>query len=116
MKVIIANMRPYNWDICKESVITGLRKGSWRFPFESGDIFLMRVTGKDYGVRGIWAFESAENVTDQSRVPWTDAEYDMIIHFSPLILEFKEEFSEEFTGVSKYSDKVKFNASRLFGS
>jgi hypothetical protein len=116
MKVIIANMHPENWDTCKEGRITGLRKGAWRFKFDPGDVFLMRVTGKDYGVRGIWAFESEEPVVDKSNVPWTDAEYDLILHFSPLILEFKEEFSEEFAGASKYSEKVKINASRLFGS
>jgi hypothetical protein len=93
-----------------------VRKGSNRYPFQEGDIFLVRTTGKEYGVRGIWVFRRQERVKEETEVPWDGAEYDLILHFEPLILEFAQEFSEEFTGKSKYSEKVKINALRIAGS
>jgi hypothetical protein len=45
-----------------------------------------------------------------SEVPWTDADYERLLFFSPPVLEFREPFHEEFEGKSKYSDKIKLNA------
>jgi hypothetical protein len=82
----------------------------------SGDLFLMRVSGPDYGVRGIWAFESEHKIQNPSDVPWTDAEYAWRLSFNPLVLEFSQSFNEEFEGKSKYSDKIKLNAARIMTS
>ena len=116
MQVYVLNIHPHNWDICKEKRIFGLRRGSTRYPFQRGDIFLVRTTGKGYGVRGIWVFMEQESVKEETEVPWDDAEYDLILNFEPLIQEFKEEFSEDFAGKSKYSEKVKINALKISGS
>jgi len=97
-------------------VIFGIKKGSIHPKMKSGDLFLMRVSGPDYGVRGIWAFESEHKVQNPSEVPWTDAEYAWRLAFSPLVLEFSQPFNEEFEGKSKYSDKIKLNSARIITS
>jgi hypothetical protein len=83
---------------------------------ERGDLFLMRVSGIDYGVRGLWAFDTQHRIRNPSEVPWTDAEYEWLLSFNPLVLEFQEPFNEEFEGKSKYSDKIKLNAARIITS
>jgi hypothetical protein len=114
--VFVANCRPHNWDECRQKVIFGIKKGSIHPKMKSGDLFLMRVSGPDYGVRGIWAFESEQKVQNPSEIPWTDAEYAWRLAFSPLVLEFGQPFNEEFEGKSKYSDKIKLNAARIITS
>jgi hypothetical protein len=76
----------------------------------------MRVSGTDYGVRGIWAFDKERKIQNPSEAPWTDAEYEWLLSFSPLVLEFQQPFNEEFEGKSKYSDKIKLNAARIITS
>ena len=46
----------------------------------------------------LWYFTRYEPVTNETFVPWKDGEYSTIIHFEPLVLEFKKIFSEEFKG------------------
>ena len=112
----MANCRPHNWDDCRQRSIFGIKAGGVHPKIERGDLFLMRVSGPDYGVRGIWTFESERKVEKPSDVPWTDADYEWLLSFSPLVLEFRESFSEEFEGKSKYSDKIKLNAGRIVTS
>jgi len=115
-EVFVANCRPHNWDNCRQGSIFGVKRGSVHPKIERGDLFLMRVSGPDYGVRGIWAFESERKAEKPSDVPWTDAEYEWLLSFSPLVLEFRKPFNEEFEGKSKYSDKIKLNAGRIVTS
>jgi len=98
----LANCRPHNWDDCRQRSIFGIKAGGVHPKIERGDLFLMRVSGPDYGVRGIWTFESERKVEKPSDVPWTDADYEWLLSFSPLVLGFRESFSEEFEGKSKY--------------
>lgn len=114
--VFIVNIHPNNWGPCRDRRIFGLRKGLITPKFEKGDLFFVRVTGKDYGLRGIWSFERSTPVESPKEVPWTDAEYGRILYFNQLIREFKKPFCEEFAGKSKYSEKVKFNSARIMGS
>lgn len=114
--VFIVNIHPNNWDPCRDRSIFGLRKGLISPKLEKGDLFFVRVTGKDYGLRGIWSFERSSPVESPKEVPWTDAEYGRILYFNQLIREFKKPFCEEFVGKSKYSEKVKFNSARIMGS
>ena len=111
--VFVANCRPVNWDRCREGSIFGIRKGGIHPKITRGDLFLMRVTGPGYGVSGIWSFETERKTDRPSDVPWTDAEYDWLLTFTPLILEFRVPFHEEFAGPSRYSDKIKLNAGRI---
>jgi hypothetical protein len=73
----------------------------------------MQVSGADYEVRAIWTFERERKVEKPSDVPWTDADYEWLLSFWPLVREFREPFNEEFEGKSKYSDKIKLNAGRI---
>jgi len=109
-------MRPYNWETCRKDVIFGLRKGVTHFSPKPGDLFLVRLTGKENGVHGIWSFKKERAVESVADVPWTDAEYAYIFYFDPLVLEFGKRFDEEFYGVSKYSEKAKLNSMRIIGS
>lgn len=105
-KVFVANCRPHNWDECRQKVIFGIKKGNIHPRIEHGDLFLMRVSGIDYGVRGIWTFDKERKIQSPSEAPWTDAEYEWLLSFSPLVLEFQQPFNEKFEGKSKYSDKI----------
>lgn len=111
-KVFVINIQPHNWKICREKSIFGLRKGTFHPHFERGDLFLVRVTGKEYGVRAIWLFEKENPVKDPSEVPWNDAEYDHLLQLRPLV-EFALPFSEEFQGSSKWSEKIRMNSIRF---
>ena len=116
--IFLINIKPHNWDECRNRTIFGLRKGSFHPEFKRGDIFLVRLGGTrpNYGVKAIWAFENEKKVDDPSEVPWTDTEYEWILNCSALIDEFKDFFMEEFEGKSKYSDKVKLSAGRIIGA
>jgi hypothetical protein len=117
--VFVINIKPHNWESCKEDTIYGIRsdaptpfsEGRWKL----GDVCLVRVTGRDYGVRAIWYFLSEAPVKSTQEVPWNDANYKWKIQLKPLV-EFKSSFSEEFEGVSKYSEKIKMNSIRLVQS
>ena len=113
--VFIINIYPENLDSCIPDHIFGLHKGTRHPRFDKDDIFLVRQTGKEYGVVAIWSFSREEKITEQSMVPWTDTEYEWLQVFEPLV-DFKTPVSEEFTGPSKFSEKVQINAMRLAGS
>jgi hypothetical protein len=118
MTVFIVNMRPYNWQACREKFIFGLRKGATRYQFKKGDLFLIRMTaeGSEYGVKAIWRFNREEPITAETEVPWTDAEYEWLLFFEPVDAEFGGLFNEQFTGTSKYSEKVGLSAGVIIGS
>lgn len=109
------NIHPENWEACVQGHIFGLRKEARRPRFTKGDVFLVRRTGMNYGVTGVWLFTEEEDITDTRKVPWVDAEYTLLLSFDPLV-DFKTPVSEEFSGMSKFSDKVKIPAMRIVGS
>ena len=115
----VINIQPHNWETCRENHVYGIRHGAptpfSRSRWRTGDICLVRVSGPEYGVRAIWCLDSERPVKSGEKVPWTDADYDWIAQFKPLA-EFSEPFSEEFEGVSKYSEKIKMNSIRIVQS
>jgi hypothetical protein len=115
VNVFIINIHPENWEACVREHIFGLRKGTRHPAFREGDVFLVRRTGIEYGVTGIWLFSKEEDITDSHKVPWFDAEYTLLLSFAPLV-DFQTPVSEEFSGVSKFSEKVQISAMRIVGS
>lgn len=113
--VFIINIHPENWEACVQGHIFGLRKGTRHPTFTKGDVFLVRRTGVEYGVTGIWLFSREEDITDSHKIPWFDAEYTLLLSFEPL-MDFQTPISEEFSGVSKFSEKVQMPAMRIVGS
>lgn len=113
--VFIINIHPENWEACVQSHIFGLRKGTRHPAFTEGDVFLVRRTGIEYGVTGIWLFSKEEDITDSHKVPWFDAEYTLLLSFDPVV-DFQTPISEKFSGVSKFSEKVQISAMRIVGS
>lgn len=113
--VFIINIHPDNWDECISDHIFGIRTDVRHPKFNKGDIFLVRRTGKDYGVMGIWRLLEEKEVSSQDEVPWHDAEYKWQQRFEPVV-DFTVPMSEEFSGTSKFSDKLQVNAMRLVGS
>ena len=113
--IFIININPDNWDSCAQDDIFGLREGAQHPRFDTGDIFLVRRTGREYGVMGIWSFSKEKEVTSQDEVPWHDAKYKWLLSLESLV-DFQTPVSEEFTGPSKFSRKVQINAMRLAGS
>lgn len=113
--VFIINIHPENWEACIQDHIFGLRKDTRHPAFTKGDVFLVRRTGIEYGVMGIWSFSEEEDITDSHKVPWFDAEYTLVLSFEPLV-DFQTPISEEFSGVSKFSEKVQIPAMRIVGS
>lgn len=113
--VFVININPENWESCDEDNIFGLREHAHHPRLKVGDIFLVRRTGRDYGVMGIWSFSKEKEVISQDEVPWRDAKYRWLLRLEPLI-DFQNPVSEEFTGLSKFSEKVQINAMRLAGS
>lgn len=113
--VYILNIDPQNWEECLREHHFGFREDSRRPRFQKGDICLVRRTGKQYGVMGIWIFESEEHVDDPSTLPWNDAEYTWHQSFKPIV-DFSSPMSEEFSGTSKFSEKIQIPAMRIVGS
>ena len=113
--VFIININPKNWESCAQDDIFGLREGAHHPRFDAGDIFLVRKTGREYGVMGIWSFSREKEVTSQDEVPWHDAKYKWLLSLESLV-DFQTPVSEEFTGTSKFSQKIQINAMRLAGS
>ena len=113
--IFVININPENWEPCLQGHIFGLRTDARHPSFTEGDIFLVRRTGREYGVMSVWLFSREEWVTDLAMVPWTDAEYRWLLWFEPLV-DFQTPVSEEFSGVSKFSEKLQINAMRLAGS
>lgn len=113
--VFVINISPENWEYCIEDHRFGIRVGVHHPKFDKGDIFLVRKTGKEYGVMGIWLFSKEQYVNNPTEVPWDDSEYKWQQWFEPLV-DFRRPMSEEFTGTSKYSSKIEISAMRLAGS
>ena len=113
------NIRRQNWQACIKNRIFGIRVGAPIPAMEEGDLLLARIlkdsNNDEYGVKGLWYFTRYEPVTDETFVPWRDGEYSTIIHFEPLVLEFRKIFSEEFKGWQSTKIKglaqVRLNAS-----
>ena len=105
MNSFIVNCGPDNWEACNKETIFGLRKGNKLPLLSKGDLILFRISGRDYGVKALWYFESAEEVLDQNTVPWTDAEYDWILRCKEIVT-FRDRFSEVFRTSSKKSSKI----------
>lgn len=124
-QVFVANCGRGNWDSCRQGFIFGIRKGRGKRSrppkISPGAIFLMRVTGQargrgpEPGTRGIWAFTSMRKVQqDHPDVPWTDAKYEWLLSFSPLVREFKEPFDEEFKQRQRaWSEKIQMYAGEI---
>ena len=118
MNIFYANCKHENWQACKTHDIFGLRQQ--RLPaLEAGDIILLRVTSHDnqpYGVKAIWSFDISEKVEAETFVPWTDADYNWVVHCTPII-DFEQPVSEAFMTSSKVSQKMpSLFATRLMGS
>jgi len=113
--VFLINIHPENWDECIKDHRFGIRVDTRRPQFSAGDIFLVRLTGKDYGVMGVWKLLREEDVTSQEEIPWEDYDYKWQQWFDPIV-DFKTPMSEEFQGTSKYSEKLQISAMRIVGS
>jgi hypothetical protein len=117
MKVFFANAHPKNWPMCKTHNIFGVRQNGNLPAIDPGDMILVRVTGKNYGVIAIWLYESTEKVKSDTFVPWKDAKYDWILNCKPVVDEFLPPFNEGFSTKHKSSTKINgLFASRLLGS
>lgn len=113
--VYLINIHPDNWDSCIKDHRFGIRFDARRPDFNLGDIFIVRRTGKEYGVMGIWKLIKEKAVNNQEEVPWEDDEYKSQQWFEPIV-DFKTAMSEDFQGTSKYSDKIQIPAMRIVGS
>jgi len=113
--VFVINIHPENWEVCRQDHIFGLRKGTRHRAFKRGDVFLVRRTGINYGVAGIWLLKEQEDITGSHKVPWFDAEYTTLLSYDPIV-DFQTPISEEFAGGSKFSSKIRISAARLIGS
>lgn len=100
-RIFVLNIRRDNWGPCIKHRIFGIKVGAPTPALSPGDILLARMlkNGSDeYGVKGLWYFKHLEPVTPQTFVPWKDAEYVALIHYAPLVSEFRGIFSEDFRG------------------
>jgi len=113
--VFVMNINPENWEDCLKDHRFGIRVDARHPKFNKGDIFLVRRTGKDYGVMGIWVFKEEKPVTTQDEVPWEDSDYGWQQWFDPIV-DFKTPVSEEFIGKTKFSSKIQISVARLIGS
>ena len=113
--VFIININPENWEECLEGHQFGIRVGARHPKFNEGDICLVRKTGKDYGVMGIWVFREEKPVTTKDEVPWEDADYGWQQWFDPIV-DFETPMSEKFEGKTKFSTKIQMSVARLIGS
>jgi hypothetical protein len=100
-KFHILNIRPENWSPCIKLKIFGIKVGAPTPSICRGDILFarrLRNGGPEYGVKGLWYLTKTEPVRSPRDVPWTDAQYASILHYSPLVHEFRGMFSEDFRG------------------
>lgn len=109
-KLFVANCRPHNWSICERDTIFGLKLGRRLPGLEKGDVILVRLSAggdpkADYGVKAIWYFDEAKQVTNTVSAPWTDGHYGWILKCRP-ILTLPKLFSEDFETASKRSVKI----------
>lgn len=106
VKIYVTNCQRQNWDVCEQKNIFGLKKAGKVFrSLSKGDIILMRMSGRPYGVKAIWSFDYAEaNETNQSA--WTDGErYRWILHCHPIVT-LPQLFSENFKTTHIESTKM----------
>jgi len=113
--VFVLNINPNKWEECLKDHRFGIGVGGRHPKFSKGDIFLVRRTGKDYGVMGIWLFKEEKFVTKQDGVSWDGSDYSWQQWFDPIV-DFKAQVSEEFIGKTKFSSKIQMAAARLIGS
>lgn len=112
--VFVFNINPEKWEECLKDHRFGISVDSQHPKFNKGDIFLVRRTGKDYGVMGIWLFKEEKFVTKQDGVYWDSSDHSWQQWFDPIV-DFKTHVSEEFTGKTKFSSKIQMAAARLVG-
>jgi hypothetical protein len=67
------------------------------------------------GCIAVWEFDREEKVGPQTVVPWDDAQYEWKQYFKELA-RFKNVFSEDFAGTSRYSTKTGLSAGRIVGA
>ena len=113
--VFVININPENWQKCLKGHRFGIPVRARRPEFDKGDIFLVRRTGKDCGVMGIWVLKEEECVTTHDEVPDKDSYYGWLQWFDPIV-DFETPVSEEFVGKTRFSTKIQIAAARLIGS
>jgi len=112
--VFVININPENWEECLKNHRFSISVNSRHPKFSRGDIFLVRRTGKDYGVIGIWLFKEEKFVTKQDGVYWDGSDHSWQQWFDPVV-DFNTPVSEEFIGKTKFSSKIQMAAARLVG-
>jgi hypothetical protein len=113
--VFVININPGKWEECLKDHRFGIRVDARHPKFSKGDIFLVRRTGKDYGVMGIWLFKEERFVAKQDGVSRDGSDHSWQQWFDPIV-DFKTHVSEEFIGETKFSSKIQMAAARLVGS
>jgi len=113
--LFVLNINPEKWEECFKDHRFEIRVDSQRPKCNMGDIFLVRRTGKDYGVMGIWVFKEERFVTEQGGVYWDSSDHGWRQWFDPIV-DFNTPVSEEFSGKTKFSSKIQMAAARLVGS
>jgi hypothetical protein len=113
--VFVLNINPGKWEECLKDHRFGIRVNGRHPKFNKGDIFLVRRTGKDYGVTGIWSLKEERFVPKQDGVPGGSSDYIWQQCFDPIV-DFETHVSEEFIGETKFSSKIQMAAARLVGS
>lgn len=106
LRVFVANTAPENWEACVKYSIFGLRPND---PYPSdlypGDIILLRISGKPYGVAAIWSLEQVTKVDKDVFIPWADGPYEWVLKCTPIV-QLPRLFSEDFTTSSQLSSKI----------
>jgi hypothetical protein len=113
--VFVLNINPEKWEECLKDHRFGISVNGRHPKFSKGDIFLVRRTGKDYGVTGIWSLKEERFVPKQDGVPGGSSDYIWQQCFDPIV-DFEAHVSEEFIGETKFSSKIQMAAARLVGS
>ena len=112
--VFVINIHPENWEECLKDHRFGMSVDGRHPKFSKGDIFLVRRTGKDYGVMGIWLFQEERFATKQDGVYWDGSDHSWQQWFDPIV-DFNTPVSEEFIGKTKFSSKIQMAIARLVG-
>jgi hypothetical protein len=113
--VFVLNINPEKWEECLKDHRFGISVNGRHPKFSKGDIFLVRRTGKDYGVTGIWSLKEERFVPKQDGIPGGSSDYIWQQCFDPIV-DFEAHVSEEFIGETKFSSKIQMAAARLIGS
>jgi len=113
--VYVLNINPEKWEECLKDHRFGISVDGFHPKFNKGDIFLVRRTGKDYGVMGIWLLKEEKFIANQDGVSWDSSNYSWQQWCDPIV-DFKTHVSEEFIGKTRFSSKIQMAAARLVGS